>query len=69
MRGVLTFKMLSSINVFLRRILMTPRVYHLPYTKKANLSDAKTDAHFVRIDITVINHNLRWSLCNNVIGA
>ena len=29
------------------------------YTKNANFSDAQTDAQFVRIDITVINPNLR----------
>ena len=59
MRGVVTFKMLGSINVLLRRILMTPRVSTVTYTKNANFSDAQTDAHFVRIDITVINSNLR----------
>ena len=69
MRGVVTFKMLGSINVFLKRILMTPTMSTVTYTKNANFSDAQTDAHFVRIDITVINPNLRESLCNNVIGA
>ena len=59
MRGVVTFKMLGSINVLIRRILMTPRVSTVTYTKNANFSDAQTDAHFVRIDITVINPNLR----------
>ncbi len=39
------------------------------YTKIANFSDAKTDAHFVCIDITVINPSLGLSICNNVIGA
>ena len=38
---------------------MTPRVSTVTYTKNANFSDAQTDAHFVRIDITVINSNLR----------
>ena len=69
MRGVLTFKVSGSINVLIRRILMKPRVSTVTYTKNANFSDAQTDAHFVRIDITVINSNLRQSLCNNVIGA
>ena len=48
---------------------MTPTMSTFTYTKNANFSDAQTDAHFVRIDITVINSNLRQSLCNNVIGA
>ena len=47
---------------------MTPMVSTVTYTKNANFSDAQ-NAHFVRIDITVINPNLRQSLCNNVIGA
>ena len=38
---------------------MTVRVSTVTYTKNANLSDAQTDAHFVRIDITVINPNLK----------
>ena len=38
---------------------MTPKMFTITYTKNANLSDAQTDAHFVRIDITVINSNLR----------
>ena len=59
MRGVVTFKMLGSINVLIRRILMTPTMSTVTYTKNANFSDAQTDAHFVRIDITVINSNLR----------
>ena len=59
MRGVVTFKMLGSINVLLRRILMTPRLSTVTYTKNSYFSDAQTDAHFVRIDITVINPNLR----------
>ena len=58
MRGVVIFKMLGSINVLIRRILMTPRVSTVTYTKNANFSDAQ-NAHFVRIDITVINPNLR----------
>ena len=29
------------------------------YTKNANLSDAQTDAHFVRIDIKNVINNLR----------
>ena len=48
---------------------MTPTMSTVTYTKNANFSDAQTDAHFVRIDIAVINSNLRQSLCNNVIGA
>ena len=48
---------------------MTPRVSTVTYTKNSYFSDAQTDAHFVRIDITVINPNLRYSLCNNVIGT
>ena len=48
---------------------MTPTMSTVTYTKNANFSDAQTDVHFVRIDITVINPNLRKSLCNNVIGA
>ena len=59
MRGVVTFKMLGSINVLIRRLLMTPTMSTVTYTKNANFSDAQTDAHFVRIDITVINPNLR----------
>ena len=42
-----------------KRILMTPMMSTVTYTKNANFSDAQTDAHFVRIDITVINPNLR----------
>ena len=38
---------------------MTARVSTVTYTKNSYFSDAQTDAHFVRIDITVINHNLR----------
>ncbi len=38
---------------------MTPTMSTVTYTKNANFSDAQTDAHFVRIDITVINPNLR----------
>ena len=48
---------------------MTPTMSTVTYTKNSYFSDAQTDAHFVRIDITVINPNLRQSLCNNVIGA
>ena len=48
---------------------MTPTMSTVTYTKNANFSDAQTDAQFVRIDITVINPNLRQSLCNNVIGT
>ena len=59
MRGVVTFKMLGSINVLLRRILMTARVSTVTYTKNSYFSDAQTDAQFARIDITVINPNLR----------
>ena len=51
--------MLSSINVFLRRILITPKMSTVTNTKNANFSGAQTDAHFVRIEITVINPNLR----------
>ena len=47
------------MNVLIRRILMTPRVSTVTYTKNSYFSDAQTDAHFVRIDITVINPNLR----------
>ena len=42
-----------------KRILMTPTISTVTYTKNANFSDAQTDAQFVRIDITVINPNLR----------
>ncbi len=38
---------------------MTPPMSTVTYTKNANLSDVQTDAHFARIDITVINPNLR----------
>ena len=38
---------------------MTPMMSTVTYTKNANFSDAQTDAHFVRIDITVINPDLR----------
>ena len=48
---------------------MTPTISTVTYTKNANFSDAQTDAHFVRIDITVINSNLSYNLYNNVIGA
>ena len=59
MRGVVTFKMLGSINVFIKRILMTPRMSTVTYTKNSYFSDAQTDAHFVRIDIRYVIHNLR----------
>ena len=48
---------------------MTPTMSTVTYTKNANFSDAQTDAHFVIIEILVINPILRYSLCNNVIGA
>ena len=35
MRGVVTFKMLGSINELIRRILMTPRVTKVIYTKNS----------------------------------
>ena len=38
---------------------MTPKMSTVTYTKNSYFSDAQTDAHFVRIDITVINPNLR----------
>ena len=53
MRGVVTFKMLGSINVLIRRILMTPRVSTVTYTKNANLSVKQTVKQIVRIDITI----------------
>ena len=53
MRGVVTFKMLGSINVLLRRILMTLRVSTVTYTKNANLSVKQTVKQIVRIDITI----------------
>ena len=56
---VVTFKMSGSINVLIIRILMTLRVSTVIYTKNSYFSDAQNDAHFVRIDIIVINHNLR----------
>ena len=53
MRGVVTFKMLGSINVLIRRILMTPRVSTVNYTKNANLNVKQTVKQIVRIDITM----------------
>ena len=41
---------------------MTPRVSTVTYTKNANFIDAPTDAHFVRIDIRYVIHNLRVEL-------
>ena len=38
---------------------MTPTISIVTYTKNANFSDAQTDAQFVRIDITLINPNLK----------
>ena len=38
---------------------MTPTMFTVTNTKNAYFSEAQTDAHFVRIDITVINSNLR----------
>ena len=35
---------------------------HVPYTKNANLTDAETDAHIVRIDIRCVIHNVGFSL-------
>ncbi len=35
---------------------MTPKISTVTYTKNANLSDAQTYAHFIRID-TIINLN------------
>jgi hypothetical protein len=35
MRGVVTFKMLGSINVLIKRIIMTPRVSTVTYTKNS----------------------------------
>ena len=49
----LTFKMLGSINVLIRRILMTPGVYTFTYTKNADLSVKQTVKQIVRIDITI----------------
>ena len=42
-----------------KRMLMTPTMSTVTYTKNVNLSDAQTDVHFVRIDIIIINPNLR----------
>ena len=53
MRGVVTFKMLGSINVLIRRILMTARVSKVTYTKNANLSVKQTVKQILRIDITI----------------
>ena len=53
MRGVVTFKMLGSINVLIRSILMTPRVSTVTYIKNANLSVKQTVKQIVRIDITI----------------
>ena len=35
---------------------------HVLDTKNANLTDAQTDAHIVRIDINNVIHNLRAEL-------
>ena len=53
MRGVVTFKMLGSINVLIRRILMTPWVFTVTYTKNVDLSVKQTVKQIVRIDITI----------------
>ena len=37
---------------------MTPTMSTVTYSKNANFSDAQTDAHFVRIDITSVIPNL-----------
>ena len=42
-----------------KKIFMTPTMSTVTYTKNANFSDAHTDVHLVRNDITVINSNLR----------
>ena len=52
MHGVLIFKM-SHINVLIRRILMTPRVYTVIYTKNVILYVKQTVKQIVRIDITI----------------
>ena len=43
--------MSGSINVFLRRFLMTPKMSTVTYTKNANFIDAQSDARFFHIDI------------------
>ena len=53
MRGVVTFKMLGSINILIRKILITPRVSTVTYTKNANLSVKQTVKQIVRIDIMI----------------
>ena len=63
-RGSETLKVLH-ISILIKVVLFTPRMYTYPILVPVNFSDA----HFVRIDITVINPNLRQSLCSNVIGA
>ena len=55
-RGVITLKVLH-ISVLIDKYINT-EVSTYPYTKYPLLTDAQTDAHFVRIDITVINPNL-----------
>ena len=47
------FKMLGSINVLIRRILMTPGVSTVTYTKNADLSVKQTVKQIVRIDIRI----------------
>ena len=53
MRVVVTFKMLGSINVCIRIILMTPRVSKVTYTRTVILHVKQTLKHFVRIEITI----------------
>ena len=66
--GVRTLKVLH-ISVLIKGYYQHLGCTTYPILVTVNFSDAQTDAHFVRIDITVINPNLRQSLCNNVIGA
>ena len=65
--GVRTLKVLH-ISVLIKGYYQHLGCTTYPILLKVNFSDAQ-NAHFVRIDITVINPNLRQSLCNNVIGA
>ena len=58
MRGVVTFKMLGSINVLIRRILRTPRVSTVTYTKNSYFRSRPYGRPFVPVDTDSVIHKL-----------
>ena len=58
MRGMVTFKMYGSINVLLRKILMTPRVSTVTYTKNSYFRSRPYGRPFVPVDTDSVIHKL-----------